>query len=375
MTQQHLSGGLPFIGPNMTMRNINIMFNTSEKTHAEQSDAETHLSETDSIEVRGADDTCGAAAGARPRAIDTDERTFCGIDSGQTEFGFGEGVEKHSDEAVHSAVADVAEPTVKLQAIGFPTKRVSDDTLILARKAWLWASQQRWSGKKGVSRRALVEAYIKRLCLGNGEPIRGSVRERAEWARLSIGAVRRRTNDLIEMGFIQKEGIDEGGATLWRFGQAVHDIDLSHFPELSIEACLHFSDAAERRAAGPDGMRLWEILRLYGPLSPLDASERCGVTLRRAGRLYRHLRTCVEGFPLAAAEHGLWFALGPTDPGVDLAVWIAECVAAACETKGKGDARKETHQRERKQRDEYLKWLRTDGVRELRELPAAPPTS
>jgi rubrerythrin len=216
-------------------------------------------------------------------------------------------------------------------------------------KALAWIQEQKWQGKRGQTDRAVLLACCERACTANEKGVfRASSREIAELARVtrttaSIALKRlREAKVLVFAGCCQLTG-----ANLYRFGtkpqkegaENCRNRDTVPIPVgVDSVTILSKTDAVEQQALGKTAHTLYMVL--MGLKQPYPVKRLAESAKLSARQVYRALER-LKKYGLVNKVGGGYVAIALNRQQLD------EQVAKPAGTLGRGDERRQLHQRER----------------------------
>jgi predicted transcriptional regulator len=217
-------------------------------------------------------------------------------------------------------------------------------------RAIIWALSRRWEGRDGASRRAVFIALCRRAKTASKELFRASNREVAELARLHVETANKTLHKLEDTGLIYRTGKDRSSeAFTYRLPHETMREPDSETPYTPVAPfwgegtvrtlqLLLDSDLTERQALGQNAVILLaHMLRLGRGLSIQEWAQESFLT---RSQIYYLLPRLVETG--LVEQTGSIYAARVIEPEI-----IEAEIAASAGTAGKGEARRELHQRQR----------------------------
>lgn len=223
-------------------------------------------------------------------------------------------------------------------------------------KALAWIQTQPWKGKAGQTDRAVLIACCQRATSANPSGIfRVSTREVAELAQVTHKTALTSLKRLIQKGFLISAGqAPDSGAGLYRLGSKTQQVDekflriytTNCYPvgTVGIDVNSQKNDAFEEGALGKTARLVYEAM--VGLVEPARGKALAGLTGLSQDQVYRALRKLV-GYGLTSRVQGTGggYVLVPVSDE-----YLAEVIASRAGTLGKGEKRRNLHQRQRMER-------------------------
>ncbi len=216
--------------------------------------------------------------------------------------------------------------------------------------ALAYSESKSWEGRKGNSRRALFNAFIKRAKESTREDktFRASIRELSTLSRLGTATIQRLLkNDMKDL--VEQKGTDDkSGATLWSFTSNVIQegikLKMNTLPPSppwldSSVSTFNLGDFCERGALGQGGFRLYCVmLSVDAPMMPSQLAVAAKMRVHQVNYALSKLKS----FGLVSRVASGWVARVRTLNQLELDVSIPSG------TYGKGEVRRRRYARERR---------------------------